>query len=157
MALGGTSYAALTITGKQVVDSSLRGRDIKNSSLTGADIKNRSLRANDFKAGQLPAGAPGPQGLQGPKRDKGDTGIARSARAYGEVRINAGGEYELVPGTTKNVVALGQGGGGNPAACIQLDSSIDATAAITMATANAAGASARAKELGALWPRAGAR
>jgi Collagen triple helix repeat (20 copies) len=72
--LGGTSYAALTITGKNV----------KNRSLTTKDIKDRSLLRRDFARNQLPTGAPGPHGApgergtdgaQGPKGDKGDQGI----------------------------------------------------------------------------------
>jgi hypothetical protein len=114
VALGGSSYAAVRITGKQVADSSLTGRDIKNGSVTSADVRNRSLLARDLKRGQLPG----------------------SARAYGEVMIDSSGNYALVPGTTKNVVGLAQGGGGNSAACIQLDPSIDASTAITVATAN---------------------
>jgi hypothetical protein len=63
-ALGGSSYAAIAVTGAQVRDGSLTGRDVRNS----------SLLARDFKPGQLPAGPqgpkgdrgePGPQGLQG--------------------------------------------------------------------------------------------
>src|SRR4051812_49569105 len=48
-ALGGTSYAALTITGSNVKNSSLTGGDIKNSSLTGGDIQNTSLTGGDVK------------------------------------------------------------------------------------------------------------
>jgi type VI protein secretion system component Hcp len=59
--LGGTSWAAISISGKNV----------KDSSLTSADIKNGSLLKKDFKAGQLPKGARGPQG---PKGDTGATG-----------------------------------------------------------------------------------
>jgi hypothetical protein len=55
IALGGSSYAAITITGKNV----------KNESLTTKDIKNRSLLNKDFKAGQVPKGARGPAGPQG--------------------------------------------------------------------------------------------
>lgn len=65
VALGGSSYAAITITGKNVKNSSLTGKDVKNSSLTTSDVKNRSLLKKDFKPGQLPAG---------PKGDKGDRG-----------------------------------------------------------------------------------
>jgi hypothetical protein len=43
IALGGSSYAAITVTGKNVKDSSLTGKDIRNSSLTTSDVKNRSL------------------------------------------------------------------------------------------------------------------
>ena len=82
VALGGTSYAAFTVTGKHVKNSSLTGKDLKNSSVTGADVKNRSLSGGDFKRGQLPAGPQGARGRTGPR---GLTGAAGSARAYGEV------------------------------------------------------------------------
>ena len=74
IALGGSSYAAITITGKSVKDSSLTGRDVKNSSLTSSDIRDRSLLSKDFKAGQLPAGARGAQGPQGPQGAAGPQG-----------------------------------------------------------------------------------
>jgi len=74
LALGGTSYAAVLIT----------GRDVKNGSLTGADVRDRSLAARDFKGSitgpQGEAGPPGlkgdpgPQGLQGLRGLTGDTG-----------------------------------------------------------------------------------
>ncbi len=67
IALGGSSYAAVKITGKNVKDGSLTGQDIKNSSVTSRDVKNRSLLARDFRAGQLPAGAQGPRGTAGPQ------------------------------------------------------------------------------------------
>jgi hypothetical protein len=65
VALGGSSYAALTVTGKDVKNSSLTGKDVKNSSLTTSDIKNRSLLSKDFKSGQLPKGAQGSPGAPG--------------------------------------------------------------------------------------------
>lgn len=64
IALGGSSYAAIVITGKNV----------KNNSLTTKDIKNRSLLKKDFKAGQLPRGPAGLQGSSGPKGDTGPQG-----------------------------------------------------------------------------------
>jgi hypothetical protein len=84
VALGGTSYAAVTISGKNVKNGSLSGADVKNSSLSGADVKNNSLSgadiqkiksgditngtllSKDFKTGQLPRGAQGPRGDSGP-------------------------------------------------------------------------------------------
>ena len=53
VALGGSSYAAVAITGKDVRDGSLTGADIRNHSLTAADVKPGSLLASDFKPGQL--------------------------------------------------------------------------------------------------------
>jgi hypothetical protein len=55
VALGGTSYAAITVTGAQ----------IKDGSITTRDIRNRTLRAEDFR-GRLPAGPQGAKGEKGP-------------------------------------------------------------------------------------------
>jgi hypothetical protein len=65
VALGGSSYAAIKVTGKNVKNSSLTGKDIKNSSLTTSDVTNRSLLSKDFKKGQLPAGPRGADGAKG--------------------------------------------------------------------------------------------
>jgi hypothetical protein len=62
VALGGSSYAAIKVTGRDVKDNSLSGRDVRNNSLTGRDVKrltsrdvaNGRLLAEDFAAGQLP-------------------------------------------------------------------------------------------------------
>jgi len=73
-ALGGSSYAAISVTGAQVRDSSLSGKDVRNASLTGRDVRDRSLRAKDFAQNQLPQGAQGPKGEVGPKGDAGAPG-----------------------------------------------------------------------------------
>jgi hypothetical protein len=86
VATGGTSYAAMSITGKDVVNQSLTGKDIKNQTVTGKDVKNGSLKGKDFAPGQLLAGAQGPQGPQGPP------GAGRW------VLINAAGQIEAQSG-----------------------------------------------------------
>jgi hypothetical protein len=65
IALGGSSYAAITIT----------GRNVRNGSLTTSDIRNHSLLSRDFKTGQLPAGKTGPQGPQGAQGAPGARGL----------------------------------------------------------------------------------
>jgi hypothetical protein len=72
VALGGTSYAAGTITsgnikngtirGKDIHNSTITGKKIKNSTLTSGDIKNGSLLAKDFKSAEIPVGPQGPPG-----------------------------------------------------------------------------------------------
>jgi len=74
IALGGTSYAAVKITGAEVRDGTLTGRDVRNGSLSGRDVRNGSLRAADIAPGQIPAGPRGPRGAAGPKGEKGDRG-----------------------------------------------------------------------------------
>ena len=69
-ALGGTSYAAATISGKQVKNGTLTGADIKNNSVGGADVK-------ESKLGQVPSAAKALAGRQGDQADKADQGRRR--------------------------------------------------------------------------------
>ena len=65
IALGGSSYAALRIGSRQIVDNGIRSKDIRNNEVTSSDVRNRSLQAKDFKAGQLAKGAKGDPGAKG--------------------------------------------------------------------------------------------
>jgi hypothetical protein len=56
VALGGTAYAAATITGDDVVDNSLTGADIQGHPATGQDpAQDGSLTSNDIKNGTVKA------------------------------------------------------------------------------------------------------
>jgi hypothetical protein len=71
VALGGTSYAAVTLPAKSVGPNQLKANavtsaKIKANAVTSAKIGDGALLSTDFKAGQLPAG---PQGIQGPTGD----------------------------------------------------------------------------------------
>jgi hypothetical protein len=72
ISLGGSSYAVLRITGKNVPRDALTGEDITN--LTTRDIRDFSLLREDFKRGELPSGPQGTPGAQGPRGDTGDSG-----------------------------------------------------------------------------------
>lgn len=73
LALGGTSaYAAGALP-----KASVGAKQLKKSAVNSAKVKDGSLRGADFAAGQLPAGATGPQGpagAQGPVGPQGETG-----------------------------------------------------------------------------------
>jgi hypothetical protein len=94
VALGGTSYAALTITSANVKNNSLKSVDVRNNALKSADVRNGSLLAKDFRAGQLPAGAQGPAGPAGP------TGPAGAAGAAGPPGPTASAHATDLDGTT---------------------------------------------------------
>jgi hypothetical protein len=117
IALGGSSYAALTITGKNV----------KDNSLTTKDIKNKSLLKKDFKSGQLPAGARGATGQSGASGANGRDGSAGTARAYGLVS----GAGVLDPAVRKNATVTKTSTG---LYCIKLDPSIDDSTTAASAT-----------------------
>ena len=87
VATGGTSYAAVKITGEDIQNNSITGKDIRDDSVTGKEVKKRSLKANDFAPGQLKAGPQGP----------GRSGKVRPVRV-GRVLINAAGQIEAQSG-----------------------------------------------------------
>ena len=102
VALGGTSYAAIKITGKNV----------KNGSLTGVDIKKHSVQL-DRLIGRLAAGPQGPKGDTGPQGPKGDPGqnapdvpstatvaIASTSDNAGYWVVNRGGAVHAVGDAT---------------------------------------------------------
>ena len=123
-ALGGSSYAAVAITGKQVSDGSLTGRDVHD----------RTLLARDFKQGQLPAGPAGAQGPQGPAGPKGDTGQPGATGEPGTARAfafvdpfrcrDAPGPCDVTK--AKNVVSARSLGGGGY--CVRVAAGIDPVA-----------------------------
>ena len=74
--LGGVTIVALLVTSPIVADAAgkIDGKMLKNNSVVGKKIKDGSLKAADFGAGQLPAGATGPQGPAGPAGAAGPAG-----------------------------------------------------------------------------------
>jgi hypothetical protein len=80
VALGGTSYAAVSLP-----RNSVGSKQIRSNAVSSTKVKNRSLAESDFSRAAIAAlsGKPGPPGAtgalgaggpQGPKGDKGDTG-----------------------------------------------------------------------------------
>ena len=70
VALGGTTYAAVTLPknsvgAKQIKKNGVGASEIKRSAVRTGEVRNGALRAEDFAAGQIPPG---------PKGDKGDPG-----------------------------------------------------------------------------------
>lgn len=59
VAMGGTSYAAVTLAknsvlSKHIANGQVKTADLKGSAVTGAKVKDGSLGAADFGAGELP-------------------------------------------------------------------------------------------------------
>lgn len=78
IALGGSSYAAIKITGRNVVDGSLTGRDIKNRSVGVVDLGRGAIKS--LKGSKGEGGERGPQGPQGPAGPQGPSGEAAAAK-----------------------------------------------------------------------------
>jgi len=71
VALGGTGVAAVSVAFPR---NSVGNAQLKKDAVTSIKVKNGSLLKADFKAGQLPAGAPGPAGPAGPPGAAGAAG-----------------------------------------------------------------------------------
>ncbi len=74
-ALGGSAYAAATVTGSNIKDGTVTGKDVKSRSLGKSDLSPRALSSL--------SGQPGPQGQQGPAGPKGAAGPEGPVGAQG--------------------------------------------------------------------------
>jgi hypothetical protein len=127
VALGGSSYAAITITGKNVKNGSLTGSDIKSGSLSGKQIKSGSLTGKQIKSGSLSGKQIANGSLSGaqvandslgggqineatlgkvPAAGNADTVGGKPASAFGPAA-----RWITVQGTAGGGVTLGQSGG----------------------------------------------
>jgi hypothetical protein len=93
-AMGGTSYAAVKVSGAQIIDGSVTGKDLRNRSVKGVDVAPESLgsrqikglKKSDFAPGELTPGGTtangekGERGDRGPKGDAGPGGLTLSGR-----------------------------------------------------------------------------
>src|SRR3954466_1564859 len=72
IALGGTSYAAVTLPvnsvgTKQIKKNAVTKAKIKKNSVTSVKVKTGSCGRRALAAGEPPAGPPGPAGARGPQ------------------------------------------------------------------------------------------
>lgn len=90
VALGGVSYAAVTINGNAIQNNSIPGAKLKNGAVTNAKVKANTLAANRLTAAARASlrgaeGARGPQGAAGAPGAQGAQGTPGTALAYAQV------------------------------------------------------------------------
>lgn len=103
VALGGSAYAAIVVTGRNIQDGTVAGIDLRNGSLTGRDVKSRSLRLADFRPGTLargPRGRPGPAGPAFSTFDDGLRPLPDDPGVIGTLAIPATGSYFVIANAT---------------------------------------------------------
>ena len=96
LALGGGAYAASTLP-----KNSVTAKQIRSNSITSPKVKDRSLLAKDFRAGQLPAGAPGPQGAAGQTGPPGSPATYPSVLPSGRTEVGVFSAREFASGAGK--------------------------------------------------------
>lgn len=108
VALGGVSYAAVKIDGKDLKKASVPGSKLVNGAVTNAKVKKGSLGADRLSANARSAlkgnaGPQGPQGAQGPEGKAGAQGPAGTAVAYAQIND---APLELVEQRTSGIVSV---------------------------------------------------
>ena len=151
-ALGGSSYAAISLPAKSV-----GAKQIRKSAVRSGKVKDGSLLAKDFKTGQLPSGprgATGPAGPEGQPGQPGATGAAGTARAYALVKPNGapnGIDPALLQPYVKNFTSVRRTGLGFY--CVQAAAGIDP--ATQPAIVNPEFGSSSGSNLHAYWEQGG--
>jgi hypothetical protein len=95
VALGGTAYAAIVVTGKNV----------RNGTLTGADIKSRSLQGTDIAKDRVGYNAVKEEGLDAQKFKK--VKAASSADTFGGMAARRIGAFTLADNQSRAVLTEG--------------------------------------------------
>jgi hypothetical protein len=120
-ALGGSAYAAVTVTGKNIQDGTITARDVKNRTLGTNKLSKKAIASLNRTFGlagpQGPQGGKGEEGARGPAGPKGDPGPAGPAGPQGPAGPTGPtgiGGYQLVisPGltATPNLTRVGSVG-----------------------------------------------
>ena len=131
VALGGTTYAAVTLPNnsvgiKQIKTNAVGISEIRKNAVRSGEVKNGSLRRGDFAAGQLPAGAKGDkgdqgiQGIQGVQGVQGEDAVALDAfaRVGFDVQTRRHARAERCrPGPPEQGNRAGQRGSGRGSGC----------------------------------------
>ena len=94
-ALGGSAYAAVTVTGKDIKNGTITGKDVKNRSLGKTKLSPSALSSLTGERGPAgPQGAPGANGApgeQGPAGPAGETGPQGPSGISGyEIKVSQG-------------------------------------------------------------------
>ncbi len=119
VALGGVSYAAVTLPARSV-----GSKQLKAGAVTSSKVRNGSLRKKDFKRGQLPRGktgsagadgADGQPGANGRPGPKGEDGAPGARGESGPVAASGPAGPEGPPGPSGTDGAPGPAGAGGPA------------------------------------------
>ena len=100
VALGGTSYAAVTlpknsVKARQIAPNAVKASETARNSLGSPEVIDGSLLLRDFKVGQVPAGAQGEKGDKGDKGDPGPPGDTSGVYAKGETARVVSGRLTL--------------------------------------------------------------
>lgn len=94
-ALGGSAYAAVTVTGTNIKDGTITGRDVRNRSLDVSELSRKAV--GSLKGKQGPAGPQGPKGetgapgAQGPAGPQGPSGISGWGYTIAREQVKANG------------------------------------------------------------------
>ena len=89
----GTSYAALSVGSRQIVNNSVRSADLRNNSIHSADIRNHTLTGRDVARNRL-GGAEIDESRLGPVRDA----FVLDGRTVGDLLVKCADDTQAAAG-----------------------------------------------------------
>jgi hypothetical protein len=93
--LGGSAYAAVTVTGNNIKDGTITGKDVKNRSLGTKTLSTEAV--NSLRGQQGPVGLQGPKGDGGERGPAGPTGPKGDPGVSGYQQVNAVSAFDSSP------------------------------------------------------------
>ena len=107
IALGGSSYAAVTLSknsvkSKHIAPGAVKRSDIGANAVNSAKVADASLLAGDFAPGQLPSGPKGENGAKGDQGEQGLTGETGSPGLSGVETVSTVGGINSTQDTKFN-------------------------------------------------------
>ncbi|MDQ3587776.1 MAG: hypothetical protein M3350_11115 [Actinomycetota bacterium] len=110
VAFGGTSYAALRVGSKQIVNNSVRGKDIRNGTIAARDVKRNGLGGRSVKESSLgKVNSAGRADTAGRADSAGSASSATTARsATSATTAGTATTAKLATGLAANTVGSGQ-------------------------------------------------
>jgi hypothetical protein len=118
--IGSKDIAKNAVKSKHIGKGQVKGKDLAHGAVTSASVADRSLLSEDFASGEIPKGAKGDQGIQGP---------AGSARAW--ALVGSSGSIQRSFGVIGDATTPSTG-----VYCIELAPSIDLDTSIVITGAD---------------------
>jgi hypothetical protein len=134
VALGGTSYAAVSLP-----KNSVGSPQIKRNAVASSEVKNGSLTQADFNKSSVPVGPAGPQGPQGAKGADGTADIFARVQTDGTLQPDVPGFASQHKGIVNANIVKGEGGAATGTYCFNIDGTV-ASALVSLDNADAAAA-----------------
>ena len=116
-ALGGSAYAAVTVTGSNIKDGTVTGKDVRNRTIAGSDVKRDSLagaQIDESSLGQVPTAASAGSARSAQSAHTAENAHNLGGRPAGDYARNGAEAVHVIGASGEIPFNVGWGSGGDP-------------------------------------------